>query len=418
MSKNKFKLGELADITSSKRIFFSEYVPEGIPFYRSKEIIEKFNNESVSTELFITRKRFDEIKKKYGVPQKGDILLTSVGTLGVPCLIENEEEFYFKDGNLTWFRDIKKNSVLSQYLYYWLISRQGKQKLIESSIGSTQQALTIDGLKNIEIELPPINDQDIIVKILSELDDKIEINNHMNKTLESIAQAIFKRWFVDFEFPYKNGKPYNSSGGKMVDSELGEIPDGWIVNEISDCGEVVCGKTPPTVAKDNYGEDIFFITIPDMRGRAFVIKTERKLSNKGASTQNKKELPTLAICVSCIATPGLVSLTSAPSHTNQQINSIVCNNNISPFFMYYTMLNKSDEIKSMGLGGTATLNLNTGNFARIKIVVPEKTIMDAFHKIVAPSMEKILSNLKENESLCSIRDSLLPRLMLGKIRVN
>lgn len=86
--------------------------------------------------------------------------------------------------------------------------------------------------------------------------------------------------------------------------------------------------------------------------------------------------------------------------------------------MYYTMLDKGEEIKSMGLGGTATLNLNTGNFARLKIIVPEKTVMDAFHKIVIPFMEKILSNLKENESLCSIRDSLLPRLMSGKMRLS
>lgn len=239
----------------------------------------------------------------------------------------------------------------------------------------------------------------------------------MNKTLESIAQAIFKRWFVDFEFPDRNGKPYKSSDGKMVDSELGEIPEGWAVNEISDCGEVVCGKTPPTTDKDNYGDDIFFITIPDMRGQAFVIKTERKLSKKGASTQKKKELPPLAICVSCIATPGLVSLTSDASYTNQQINSIVCNKDISPFFMYYKMLDKSEEIKSMGLGGTATLNLNTGNFARIKIVIPEKGTMDAFHKIVTPFMEEILSISIENDGLCNIRNSLLPKLMSGRIRI-
>jgi type I restriction enzyme S subunit len=203
----------------------------------------------------------------------------------------------------------------------------------------------------------------------------------------------------------------------MVDSELGEIPGGWQIKEIKDCGEVICGKTPPTVDKENYGDNIFFITIPDMRGQAFVIKTERKLSKRGASLQKNKELPPLAICVSCIATPGLVSITSDISHTNQQINSIICKKDISPYFMYYTMLNKSEEIKTMGLGGTATLNLNTGNFARIKVIIPDHITMDAFHKKVTPIMSRLLSNLQENIELCNIRDSLLPKLMSGKIRV-
>src|SRR3989338_8641646 len=118
-----------------------------------------------------------------------------------------------------------------------------------------------------------------------------------------------------------------------------------------------------------------------------------------------------------IATPGLVSITSDISHTNQQINSIICKRDISPYFMYYTMLDKSEEIKTMGLGGTATLNLNTGNFARVEIIVPECVIMNVFHKMVTPLMESVLTNLRENISLCDIRDSLSPKLMSGKIRV-
>src|SRR3989338_8671019 len=105
-----------------------------------------------------------------------------------------------------------------------------------------------------------------------------------------------------------------------------------------------------------------------------------------------------------IATPGLVSITSDISHTNQQINSIICKKDISPYFMYYTMLDKSEEIKTMGIGGTATLNLNTGNFARVKIIVPERAIMNAFHKMVMPLMESVLMNLKENLNLCEISD--------------
>lgn len=307
--------------------------------------------------------------------------------------------------------------IIPEWIYYFFKLHTNYLESLGGG-GSVYTNISKSKFENAIIAVPPLPEQRAITKVLFDLDEKIELNNQMNKTLEAIGQAIFRQWFVDFEFPDKNGKPHKSSGGKMIDSELGEIPEGWAVKEISDCGEVVCGKTPPTADKDNYGNDIFFITIPDMRGQAFVIKTERGLSKKGATTQKKKELPPLAICVSCIATPGLVSLTSGLSHTNQQINSIVCNKDTSPFFMYYKMLDKSEEIKSMGLGGTATLNLNTGDFARIKVVVPEKVTMDAFHKSVIHFMERILSNSIENDGLCNICDSLLPKLISGKIRLN
>ncbi|MBI4353587.1 MAG: restriction endonuclease subunit S [Candidatus Omnitrophica bacterium] len=129
-------------------------------------------------------------------------------------------------------------------------------------------------------------------------------------------------------------------------------------------------------------------------------------------------MPALAICVSCIATPGLVSMTSNISHTNQQINSIVPNQDMSPFFMYYTMQDKSETIKTMGLGGTATVNLNTGDFARIRVLVPDILTMRTYHEMVMPLMDRILTNTRETMNLSNIRDSLLPKLMSGEILVN
>ncbi len=149
---NNYSLGGLAEITSSKRIFYSEYVDSGIPFYRSKEVINLFKKEPVQTELFITQERFNEIESKFGVPKENDILLTSVGSLGIPYLVKASDKFYFKDGNLTWFRNIDKSLLDPKYLYIWLSSSIGKQKLDEVTIGSTQAALTISGLKTIEIE--------------------------------------------------------------------------------------------------------------------------------------------------------------------------------------------------------------------------------------------------------------------------
>jgi len=192
------KLDEIVDITSSKRVKRADYVDEGIPFFRSKEVIERSKGNDISTELFITEEQFQKIYTKYGAPEKGDILLTSVGTLGIPYQVQVDDRFYFKDGNLTWFRNFK-DTVNPKFLYYWLTSAIAKRKFDEVTIGSTQKALTIVALKSLELNLPPNKVQDHIVDILDSLDGKLTINRQTNQTLEQIAQAIFKSWFVDFD---------------------------------------------------------------------------------------------------------------------------------------------------------------------------------------------------------------------------
>lgn len=213
------KLANIIDITSSKRIFYSEYVESGVPFYRSKEIINLFNKNDIQTELFISEERFLEIKEKFGVPEEGDILLTSVGTLGIPYIVRKTDKFYFKDGNLTWFKKQKVNSsILSKYLFYWLISPVGKQSLDEISIGSTQAALTITGLKSLEISLPPLPEQKAIADVLSALDDKIDLLQCQNETLEKMAETLFRQWFIE------------------------EAKEDWEEVTVGDFGNVVCGK--------------------------------------------------------------------------------------------------------------------------------------------------------------------------------
>lgn len=158
------KLKNICEITSSKRIYASEYTKYGIPFYRSKEIIELANGSTPLLELFISQEKFNEIKMKFDVPQINDILLTAVGTLGVSYLVK-DDKFYFKDGNLMWFKNIK-NNVLPKYLFYYFNSSIFKNNLNTISIGSTQKALTIDKVKEIEVNIPNISIQQHIVDIL------------------------------------------------------------------------------------------------------------------------------------------------------------------------------------------------------------------------------------------------------------
>ncbi|WP_282068238.1 restriction endonuclease subunit S [Olleya namhaensis] len=148
------RLEELSEIGSSKRIFRKEYVDAGVPFYRGKEVIQLSKGKNISTELFITEERFQEIKLKFGAPVKGDILISSVGTIGVSWLVDDSGEFYFKDGNLTWLKNYK-SFIKGEFLHLWLNSNVGQEQILGETIGSTQQALTISALRSLKLVIPP-----------------------------------------------------------------------------------------------------------------------------------------------------------------------------------------------------------------------------------------------------------------------
>ncbi|MDD4990884.1 MAG: restriction endonuclease subunit S [Paludibacter sp.] len=184
-------LGELLTITSSKRIYYSEYVSAGIPFYRSKEIIELRKTGSTNSELFISNERFNEINNKFGSPKEGDILMTSVGTLGVAYRVRKSDNFYFKDGNLTWFKDFK--GLPSSIVYLWLISKIGQEELAAITIGSTQEALTIEGLKSISFKIPPTEKVKIYELEFNSIIDKIESNQTQIRTLTQIRDTMLPK---------------------------------------------------------------------------------------------------------------------------------------------------------------------------------------------------------------------------------
>ncbi len=192
----KKKLEELGSITSSKRIYKKEYIDTGVPFYRTKEIKEKAHGKSVTTELYISRVRYDEIKSKYGIPAPGDILLTAIGTIGEIFVVDSSEEFYFKDGNVLWLRDF--NSIDSYFLRYVLISFV--DKLNKLSQGSAYNALPIQKLKKHTIHLPSLDKQQLIVSKLNTLQSETRyLESIYQKKLTALAelkQSILQKAFT------------------------------------------------------------------------------------------------------------------------------------------------------------------------------------------------------------------------------
>ncbi|WDF70367.1 restriction endonuclease subunit S [Sphingobacterium oryzagri] len=390
----EYKLEEVMTITSSKRIFYEEYVQTGVPFYRSKEVIDLFNRRDIQTELFISEKKFDEIKNKFGVPSEDDILLTSVGSLGIPYLVTNSDKFYFKDGNLTWLKDIDKNILHPIFIYIWITSQIGKQKLEEISIGSTQAALTISGLKSIEITLPPLPEQKAIASVLSSLDDKIDLLHQQNQTLEALGESLFRQWFIE------------------------EAKEDWEEDTLDNILTVKGGTTPSTSESSYWNGTINWTSPRDITNLSgiYLFDTERKITEVGLSRISSGLLPKGTLLMTSRAPVGVLAFSEVPIAINQGYIAILDNKGYSKEFIYLWLKTNIDLVHSFSNGSTF-MEISKSSFKSIQLLLPSKEIINEFDLIVKRYFEKIKANSKQIQILSNLRDTLLPKLMSGEIRV-
>ena len=287
---------------------------------------------------------------------------------------------------------VDNNHTHNIFIYYWLKSNIDYLKSIGT--GSTFSEISGSTLKRVTIFLPPLPEQKAIAEVLSSLDDKIDLLHHQNQTLESLAQALFRKWFID-----------NPERKK------------WEKKPLFYFGNIICGKTPSKKNHEYFGGTIPFIKIPDMHGKTFIFETKDTLTEKGRNSQKNKTLPKKSICVSCIATVGLVAMNALESQTNQQINSIIPKKDEYRYFLYLFMKTSKNLLISMASGGTTTLNLNTKNFSNILVPYPEEYLIHKFHHKVSLLFDKIFTNQSQIRTLENLRDTLLPKLMSGKVRV-
>ena len=310
---------------------------------------------------------------------------------------------------------VNKEIVLPKYLYFYL-------KLLDLSSrdsGSTLPSMTFDAYYELEVEIPNIKEQKKILDLLNPIEEKIMINNKINDNLEKQMKLLFDYWFVQFEFPNKNGKPYKSSGGKMYfnDKLKLKIPYTWNQCSLKKyANNIITGKTPPKNKESYFNGNIPFVTIPDLRDNLFIINTEQKLSEFGADYQKSKYLPKDSLCISCIATLGEFSFTTEVCQTNQQINSIIFKEKFIKEFTYFFLKNIFENL-SVKTGNTFK-NMNKEEFSQIKMLSPAKEVVYNFHRIANIIFKKIENNCFENKRLISLRDFLLPLLMNGQATIS
>lgn len=398
-----YKIGDLCKISSSKRIFAKEYKDSGIPFYRGKEIIEKQKGNKISTELYISQERYDEIKAKHGVPQKGDMLLTSVGTLGIPYIVQ-DEVFYFKDGNLTWFYNFE--GLDSRYLYYWFLSPIGKMNIDSKAIGSTQKALTIETLSKFEISLPPLEEQRMIAGILGAIDDKIENNRRINDNLEQQAQALFDEWLCKV----------NTIKGTFNDIIDATLAGDWGQETLQGnyTHEVYCirGADIPALRNGDKGK----MPIRYILERNYLVK---QLRANDIVVEISGGSPTQSTGRVCMITKSLLDRLGKDVVCTNFCRAITPKNGYAIFvFLYWQMLYNKNTMFSYENGTTGIKNLNIADLiSKEPINVPKQEDVDKLNVVLQPIYDQIYANGLQNETLATLRDTLLPKLMNGEIKL-
>lgn len=293
----------------------------------------------------------------------------------------------------------------TRYLAYLLSIMQ----LDHLSAQSAQPGLSVQTLSKLLVDIPDLTIQRKIAGILGALDDKIELNRRINANLEEQAQALFKSWFVDFE-PFKDGP--------FVDSELGKIPQGWKVGILSEIGEIIGGGTPSKTVPEYYADKgIAWITPKDLSTNncKFTSRGETDISELGYKNSSAKLMPRGSILFSSRAPIGYISIAKNEICTNQGFKSIIPRK-AGSCFIYYLLRANILKIESMASGSTFK-EASGGLMKSLEIVIPSDEVLTDFENIVQPLFDMQEHNEEENEQLSTLRDTLLPKLMKGEIKI-
>lgn len=389
-------------ITDGSHYSPAEDLLSDIPMYSVKDMqYNGFNNTGYKT---ISVEEYNRMCKADCRPLKNDILIAKDGSyLKNVFKVEND----LNAAILSSIAILRPDSEVidSDYFVYLMRTNAVKCAMASYVSGSALPRIILSDFKKMKIEMiKDIKIQRKIAQVLKKYDMLIENNNKRINLLEKITEEIYKEWFVRFRFP--NYESYDFESG---------VPKDWKIKRVKDFGNVITGKTPSTKVDDYYGDKYLFVKTPDMHDTYFVIDSEEGLSENGNQSQKKCKLPINSIMVSCIGTAGVVSINKKEAHTNQQINSIVLNDSNYLNWLFFTLKSMKDTINMFGSTGATMTNLSKGKFEKLKVLEPNRDLIYLFQDKTSKMFDEIYFLQQINKNLISQRDSLLPRLMNGKI---
>ena len=391
----------------------SDYVADGIPCIMPANM--KSNRVDLSAIAYISEKDAKRLSKH--LVKAGDILYSRRGDVTQKALIREAEAGYFCGTGCLLVRP--GDAIDPEFLTYHLSTPTNQDWIVKQAVGATMPNLNTAILSAVPLNLPPNKDiQRRTAAILSALDAKIDCNNRINAELEAMAKTLYDYWFVQFDFPDANGKPYKSSGGKMAYNATlkREIPSEWHDSNVLAVADLLGGGTPTKKKPDYWGGDIPFFTPTDADGSIFKFSTTDYITSEGLKGSSTKLFSKHTVFITARGSVGRLVLAGVDMAMNQSCYALRAKTGISHVFLFFLAkeLIHHLHVKS---SGSVFDSIVSNDIELTQLAIPKSEVIEEFAAVVEPTFEKIANNTRENQQLAQLRDWLLPLLMNGQVKV-
>ena len=401
----KYKLGDLGFFFGGVTTIGKEDYGHGTPFLPYKNV---YKNSKVNVnELELMNIRPQDIEKRSA--KYGDIFFTASSEtpdeVAMSSVLLDDVENLTYNGFCKRYRLNDFNTLLPEYARYLFRDINFRREVYQVATGDIRFNISQESLANIEIEIPDFSTQTQIAQILTSLDDKIELNLQMNQTLEAMAQALFKEWFVNFNFPNFDGVLENG------------LPKGWRIGSVLEIATLLSGGTPKTDTEEYWNGSINWISAKDITSsnNQFIIETEKTITELGIKKSAAKLLPKFTTIISARGTVGNYCILSKEMAISQSNYGLKSNSN-NDYFLFLMVENMILMMKAFSYG-TVFDTITTKTFQEMEVTIPEEKVIKEFETVITPLYEKILTNQFQIQALTQTRDTLLPKLMSGKIEI-
>ena len=419
-------LGQVAELTLSS--VDKKTKPDECPVLLCN-YMDVYSNRFIRSDFDFMKATATEREIQRFTLRAGDVVFTKDSErhddIGVPALVRDDVDNLVCGYHLAMLRPLH-NSTLGSYLFYAMQIGNVQNQFRAYANGVTRFALRKNDILRVEIPLPSLPKQQAIAHVLGSLDEKIEANRCMNETLEAIAQTIFKDWFVDFgpvRAKQANRRQFlpqhilSLFPDRLVDSEIGKIPNGWKVGQFMSFFELLSGGTPRTSESRFWNGQIPWASIADLKSNGtWLNQTQKCITEQGLDNSSAKLLPKGATIITVRGTVGRVAIAGKEMTTNQSCFALRALPEISEFWVYLQLLFFVGVLKSNAHGSVFD-TITKKTFKQLLISSPPIELIREFHKVVSNIFERILINDQEIETLSEIRDTLLPKLILGELRI-
>jgi len=405
------------------------YLPSGVPLLRGINVNRgRFYDDEF---VFISESDADRLAKFESFPC--DVLLVHKGTLGQIGLMPEKRRFrrYIMGNSMMRVRT-NPSKLLPTYLHYWLRSPSGQQYLLSrvSQVGVPQIQRPLTTLRQAALPVPPPSEQEAIAGVLSALDDKIEQNRRTAQAIEQVARALFRAWFVAFEpikakaagltsFPSTPQSLFAALPARLVNSELGLVPEAWEVKPLSSVCTLVSGGTPKRTEPSYWHGDVPWYSVKDAPsdGEVWVVNTDERITQDGLANSAARMVPKGCTIISARGTVGKLAMAGTPMAFNQSCYGLLPGDDSSFGYLYLLIQTVVGDLQQRTHGSVFD-TITRATFDGLLVVKPPAKVVSSFETVAAPLFDALLAARQESVKLAEIRDYLLPRLLNGSVRMN